>query len=116
MFSAITASGHRKGSSEPPALLLTLVRTRVARLGGNLMANVVYFRLGRSVKPGGEPGAELVEWASGGWKLKRDEQANPIVLGLEQLTDKPGFVSVTPYIDPVAMGSSYSPQYVAFFR
>ena len=34
------------------------------------MAKVVYFRLGRSVRPGGEPGAEIVEWASGGWKQK----------------------------------------------
>jgi hypothetical protein len=80
------------------------------------VASVLYFRLGRSVKPGGEPGAEIVEWASGGWKQARDEQAGPVTLALEVVAAKPGFVCVTPYIDPVSMGSSYSPHYVAFFK
>lgn len=80
------------------------------------MASVLYFRLGRSVKPGSEPGAEIVEWASGGWKQARDEKAGPVTLSLEELTQKEGFVCVTPYIDPVSMGSSYSPHYVAFFK
>jgi hypothetical protein len=80
------------------------------------MAKVVYFRLGRSVRPGGEPGAEIVEWASGGWKGKRDESAGPMTLSLEQLAQEAGFVTVVPYIDPVTMGSSYSPHYIAFFK
>lgn len=80
------------------------------------MAKVVYFRLGRSVRPGGEPGAEIVEWASGGWKQKRDEAAGPMTLSLEHLVQETGFVSVVPYIDPVTMGSSYSPHYIAFFK
>lgn len=80
------------------------------------MAKVVYFRLGRSVRPGGEPGAEIVEWASGGWKQKRDESAGPMTLSLDQLAQEIGFVSVVPYIDPVAMGSSNSPHYIAFFK
>ena len=80
------------------------------------MARVVYFRLGRSVRPGGEPGAEIVEWASGGWKQQRDETVGPVTLSLEDLTAQTGFTSVVPYIDPVAMGTSYSPHYIAFFR
>lgn len=80
------------------------------------MAKVVYFRLGLSARPGGEPAAEVIEWASGGWKQKRDERAGPVVLPLETLVAEPGFVSMSPYIDPVAMGSSYSPHYVAVFR
>jgi hypothetical protein len=80
------------------------------------MARVVYFRLGRSARPGGEPGAEVIEWASGGWKQKRDEKADPVVLSLDDLVAQPGFVSLAPYIDPVAMGSSYSPHYLAVFR
>jgi hypothetical protein len=85
-------------------------------LEGHQMARVVYFRLGRSARPGGEPGAEVIEWASGGWKQKRDEKADPIVLAMEELAAQPGFVSFAPYIDPVAMGSSYSPHYFAIFR
>ena len=80
------------------------------------MASVEYFRLGRSAKPGGEPAAELVEWSSGGWTQKRDPSAAPITLALDALASLPGFVCVTPYIDPVAMGSSYSPHYIAFFK
>lgn len=80
------------------------------------MAKVVYFRLGSSSRPGGEPGAEIIEWASGGWKQKRDERAAPVTMSLEELASQAGFVAVTPYIDPVAMGSSYSPQYMAVFR
>ncbi len=80
------------------------------------MAKVVYFRLGRSVRPGGEPGAEIVEWDSGGWKQKRDQEAGPITLSLEALTAETGFVSVVPYIDPVTMGTSYSPHYMAFYK
>jgi hypothetical protein len=80
------------------------------------VANVIYFRLGRSVKPGGEPAAEVVVWDSGGWKQKRDEQAGPVTVSLEALAATAGFTSVVPYIDPVAMGSSYSPHYVAFFK
>lgn len=80
------------------------------------VANVVYFRLGRSAKPGGEPAAEIVEWASGGWQQKRDKTAAPVTLTLEDLAATTGFVCVTPYIDPVAMGTSYSPHYVAFFK
>jgi hypothetical protein len=82
----------------------------------NTLASVVYFRLGRSAQPGGEPAAELVEWASGGWRQKRDKTAGPITLALEELAAQAGFVCVTPYIDPVAMGSSYSPHYMAFFK
>lgn len=80
------------------------------------MARVVYFRLGRSVRPGGEPGAEIVEWDSGGWKQKRDETAGPVTRSLEELTADTGFVSVVPYIDPVTMGTSYSPHYIAFYK
>jgi hypothetical protein len=80
------------------------------------MAKIVYFRLGHSARPGGEPAAEVIEWASGGWQQKRDERAGPVVIALEELAAQPGFSSVTPYIDPVAMGSSYSPHYMAIFR
>lgn len=80
------------------------------------MAKVVYFRLGLSATPGGEPGAEVIEWAAGGWKQKRDERAGPVVKSMADLASEPGFVSITPYIDPVAMGSSYSPHYMAVFR
>jgi hypothetical protein len=80
------------------------------------VANVLYFRLGRSARPGGEPAAEVVEWAAGGWQQKRDESAAPITLGLDELTARVGFVSVVPYIDPVAMGTSNSPHYMAFFK
>ena len=80
------------------------------------MASVIYFRLGRSAKPGGEPAAELVQWASGGWRQTRNPEAGPVTLALEDLAARPGFVCVTPYIDPVQMGSSYSPHYIAFFK
>lgn len=79
------------------------------------MPSVVYFRLGRGVKPGGEPAAEIVVWASGGWKQKRDQHAGPVTISLDELIAQPGFTSMTPYIDPVAMGTSYSPQYMAIF-
>lgn len=80
------------------------------------MASVLYFRLGRSATPGGEPAAEVVEWASGGWQQKRDRGAGPITLALEELAAQAGFVCMTPYIDPVTMGTSNSPHYMAFFR
>jgi len=80
------------------------------------MAKVVYFRLGRAVKPGGEPAAEVVEWSRGGWKQKRDREAAPVTISLEALAGETGFLSVVPYIDPVTMGSSYSPHYIAFYK
>lgn len=80
------------------------------------MAHVVYFRLGRSARPGGEPAAEVVEWSSGGWRQKRDETAGPVTIALPELAAQTGFASVAPYIDPVAMGTSYSPHYMAFFK
>ena len=84
--------------------------------GWRNMATVIYFRLGAGVKPGGEPAAELMEWSRGGWRPKRDEMARAVVLSLEDLASRPGFVSLVPYIDPVAMGTSYSPHYAAFFK
>lgn len=80
------------------------------------MATVIYFRLGASIKPGGEPAAELMEWSRGGWRPKRDPRARAVVLSLEALASRPGFVSLVPYMDPVAMGTSYSPHYAAFFK
>jgi hypothetical protein len=103
--------------SQPLALLRPSRMVYAWRLtGGFRVANVLYFRLGRSVVPGKEPGAEIVEWDSGGWKQARDQQAGPVTISLEDLAAKVGFVCVAPYIDPVSMGSSYSPHYVAFFK
>lgn len=57
-----------------------------------------------------------MEWAAGGWQQKRDASAAPITVALDDLASRVGFVCVTPYIDPVAMGTSNSPHYMAFFK